>query len=221
MTKKLIIVLLLTISAIITQAQENPKEQLPISRETQIVMLATQISAYGYANKSPLPLIQAAQIIKENNITPKTEEKEIEGVIAATDKKRGKVSLNAEQLLADAKLLAAGDNTLIDLIDQVSEMEARGSVGGRTYDTDRVPGLGAIIYTVKFMENTYCEASCIGDGDTNLEIEVYNDKNELVTSGTSNDDRCYVSWRPTSTRKFKIKVVNKGRVFNEITFTHN
>lgn len=220
MAKTIIMMVLITVATSIGMAQ-NPKEYHQISSETQNITLAVQLSSYGYANKSPLPLIQAAQIIKENNITPKTEEKEIEGVIAATDEKRGKVSLNAEQLLADAKILAAGDNTLIDLIDQVSEMEARGSVGGRTYDTDRVPGLGAIIYTVKFMENTYCEASCIGDGDTNLEIEVYNDKNELVTSGTSNDNRCYVSWRPSSTRKFKIKIINNGKVYNEMTFTHN
>ena len=52
-----------------------------------------------------------------------------------------------------------------------------------------------------------------GDGDTDLDVYVYDEDGNLVAS----DDECCeggIAWTPCRIGKFTIKVINRGSVYN-------
>jgi len=59
----------------------------------------------------------------------------------------------------------------------------------------------------------------VGDGDTDLDVYVYDDNGYLIDSDTDASDRCFVSWTPLRAGCFMVKVVNRGRVYNAYRLT--
>lgn len=190
------------------------------SEAAQNVQLAASLAKYGYDNMSALSLIQAAQIVKENGLQEKNEEGESDGIVNQNDKKSGKASLDVNQLLADATEYASGDKTLLAMVDKVKNTATKGS-GSVYYSIDKVPARGSITYHCTFYGGTFCEATAIGDGDTDLDVYVYDENWNLITKDDDYSDRCYVSWNPRWTGRFHIKVVNRGGVYNRMSFYHN
>jgi hypothetical protein len=59
----------------------------------------------------------------------------------------------------------------------------------------------------------------VGDGDTDLDLYVYDENGYLIDSDTDATDRCIVSWTPRWDGCFMVKVVNRGRVYNAYSLT--
>ena len=57
----------------------------------------------------------------------------------------------------------------------------------------------------------------IGDGDTDLDLFVFDRKANSVTEDTDNLDVCLCEWTPTYTGEYIIAVKNWGNVYNEFT----
>jgi hypothetical protein len=53
-----------------------------------------------------------------------------------------------------------------------------------------------------------------GDGDTDLDLYVYDTNGNLIVSDTDRSDQCGVVVRPFWTQVMTIKIVNRGSVFN-------
>ena len=203
-------------------AQDESKEAIgQASEASQSFQLAASLSTYGYANKSALPLIQAAQIVKESGMKETQEKTEDSGTAKQSDQKKGEISLDVTKLLADAKKFAAGDKTLLALIDKVNSSATRGSTVGVEYITHNIPANGYSWITRTFYANSFCEAAVKGDGDTDLDLYIYDENGNLIARSVSYSDREYVSWRPSWTGTFKIKVVNRGNVYNHAVIGHN
>ncbi|MBA2340994.1 MAG: pre-peptidase C-terminal domain-containing protein [Pyrinomonadaceae bacterium] len=91
---------------------------------------------------------------------------------------------------------------------------AKGAVGGaKTTDTSVKPR-GTDVFTVKFEGNAYSRVTVSGDGDTDLDLYVFDANNNLVGKDDDNSDDCIVEWTPKWTGLFTIKVVNRGNVEN-------
>ena len=56
-----------------------------------------------------------------------------------------------------------------------------------------------------------------GDGDTDLDLYVYDENGNCVASDTSLGDQCVVTWTPRWTGSFTIRVVNRGFLPNNYT----
>jgi hypothetical protein len=54
-----------------------------------------------------------------------------------------------------------------------------------------------------------------GDGDTDLDLYVYNRFGQLVAVDDDGTDHCIVRWVPASTGMVTIRLVNLGGVFND------
>ncbi len=89
-----------------------------------------------------------------------------------------------------------------------------GAVGGPKEAKDRVEANSADTYYVSFRGNSRARVTVEGDGDTDLDLYIYDENGNLITSDTDNTDYCVCSWTPSWTGKFKIKIVNRGSVYN-------
>ncbi|MCW5933684.1 MAG: hypothetical protein KIT45_05185 [Fimbriimonadia bacterium] len=54
-----------------------------------------------------------------------------------------------------------------------------------------------------------------GDGDTDLDLYIYDRNGALVAYDDDPTDDCLCLWTPRYTGKYTIKVVNRGYVYNE------
>lgn len=189
----------------------------PVSESTKNFQLACDLSRYGYANKNALSLIQAAQIVKENGFTYQAAQQPTrtsDGGTASGEKSSAKIELDAAKLLADAKTLANGDQALLSLIASVEKSQTRGAVGGSKYSYDRVEAHSTDEYKVSFRAGERAIVTVTGDGDTDLDLYIYDSNGNLIDSDTDYTDNCVCSWTPKWTGSFKIRIKNRGSVYN-------
>jgi hypothetical protein len=206
------------------QEEKKPQEGTP-SEALAAIRLANELVKYGYANNEALPLIQAVEIIVSTP-TQKLETVKTEQVSKsdAENAKTTGISYAPATLLADAKELAQGDETLLALIKKVEsqiEQPSRGRVNGPGEAHRRVYGGSTITDYVTFKGNFLAEVLVSGDGDTDLDLYVYDENGNLVESDTDYTDDCYVRWYPKWTGTFVVKVVNRGRVHNDYVLLTN
>ncbi len=90
-----------------------------------------------------------------------------------------------------------------------------GPVGGRKYTRTSVRANGEDVFYVTFRGGELARVALSGDGDTDLDLYVYDENGSLIARDDDSSDDCYVSWTPRWTGSFKIRVVNRGRVYNE------
>ena len=70
-------------------------------------------------------------------------------------------------------------------------------------------------------QNEIAEILVSGDGDTDLDLYVYDENGNLITSDTDYTDDCYVRFCPKWTGPFRIKIVNRGGVYNNYIILTN
>ena len=69
-------------------------------------------------------------------------------------------------------------------------------------------------WTYTFRANSEARVTVEGDGDTDLDLYIYDENNNLITKDDDNIDYCICTWTPKWTGTFKIKIVNRGSVYN-------
>ncbi len=212
-----LIALALTLSvSVFAQDIPEQKESTPIPQSITLLEVAGQLAKYGYSEREALPLIQAAEIFQ--NLAGKALEAEVEhqGGTSSQEKPE-KVSFEPSKLLADATEMADGDQTLLSLIQNVKTSATRGRVGGPTTHKDTVKAGATDIYNIPFYGNEEASVLVIGDGDTDLDLFIYDDNDNFITSDTDSGDTCLAQWTPRRTGKFKVKIKNYGNVYNRYT----
>lgn len=204
-------------------AQEEKDTTVVIPQSENTLRVAAELSKYGYANNDALSLIQAARLSKQAGFTREDRKKdEVEEMRPAPEpgKKGGQVSLDPTKLLADAKAMADNDGVLLALIDDVNS-NVRGAVGGPKYAYGRVEAGATDVYNISFRGGELAMVIVVGDGDTDLDLYVYDNNGNLVASDTDYTDDCVCSWTPRWTGNFRIKIKNRGRVYNNYVLRTN
>ena len=96
-----------------------------------------------------------------------------------------------------------------------------GAVGGPKQSTTRVNARAADVYTISFRGGESARITVAGDGDTDLDLYVYDEFGNLVASDDDSTDYCVVGWTPRFTGPFTVRVVNRGGVYNQYRITTN
>ena len=214
-----------TMSGIAQTVEDKAEIKGETSESLAAVKLANQLLRYGYENKSTLALLDALQIFSENPTQALNATKKGDAVDESkTDGKKTKVSFDYESVLADAKAFADGDPNLLALIDNI-DAEAkgaqRGNINGPSRDYSSVNGNSHIDYTASFVANELAEVLVSGDGDTDLDLYVYDSNGNLIAKDIDYSDDCYVRWIPAWTGRFTIRIVNRGPVYNRFVILTN
>ncbi|MBR6592363.1 MAG: hypothetical protein IKK81_07075 [Prevotella sp.] len=203
-------------------AQEEKDTTVAIPQVERTLLMAADLSKYGYANNDALSLIQAARLSKQAGFVCVDCVKETMSRIETTNEgtKSGKISLDPTKLLGDAKKIAGNDGVLLALIDDVNT-NVRGAVGGEKYASSSVNAGATDVYNISFRGGELAMVVVIGDGDTDLDLYVYDSYGNLIARDADYTDNCVVTWTPRWTGKFRIKIVNRGRVYNSYVLRTN
>jgi hypothetical protein len=219
------IALLFSITSWAQEIEEKPKLEGEVSSSLSALRLASDLVKYGYAQQSALSLAEALQLMNDNPTQPLKAERE--GQEVDTSKSEGKsemFSLDYDKILADAKVLAEGDETITKLLSEIEEsgkVSHRGAVNGPSRHYDTVNGNSVDTYQISFIANYLAEIAVSGDGDTDLDLYVYDSNGNLIVSDTDYSDECYVNWVPRWTGRFIVKVVNRGPLYNRYVILTN
>jgi hypothetical protein len=139
----------------------------------------------------------------------------------------------ASILLSLAAVLPAGDAPIapvlgldapvtIDVVDQLDpSLDATldldllmGRDGGPGHADTRVEAHSTDVFHIDFVGRELATISVVGDGDTDLDLFVYDENGNLIAFDDDLTDRCYVSFRPRWTGTFRVEVRNLGGVYN-------
>lgn len=233
--KKAFYLCLIALSALMVScgnkaAQSNEEKEefsAQASQEISAIRVAMNLAKYGYEVESASALIEAANILIANPTQELEAASEQEKPQSDESEKVDKAQISPAQLLVDAQKLAKGNNLLLALAKDVEARmneipgETRGSVGGPKQGTGKVYARDYTYYTTKFWAKELAEVLVSGDGDTDLDLYVYDENGNLVASDTDYTDDCYVRFYPAWTGLFRIKIVNRGNVYNNFIILTN
>lgn len=202
-------------------AQENTSgEKAEVSASMQTLETVGNLIQYGYENYSATALVQAVELYNTVDKTAAQDGKTTEG---GTDSaKDQKFTINVEELLKDAREFADGDEVILAYISKVEEASkvsstSLGRVGGPSETHECVLAGDTDVYSVRFYGGEAASVLVVGDGDTDLDLYVYDENGNLIDSDTDSTDVCVASWTPKWTGYFRIKIRNWGNVRNYYT----
>jgi len=213
-------ILLLVLAAVICAAQaqeEKVASKNKPSEDLENLQLANQLAMYGYKTFSAEALVQAAKImssIKTQDLKFESYKQEPKPEEEAT--KKSKEGYDMASILAAAKNYADGDAGILASIAEIekSNQATRGRVGGPGERYSFVYGNSADNYEISFIERELAEIFVLGDGDTDLDLYVYDSNGHLIAKDDDFTDRCIVRWVPAWTGRYIIKIVNRGPILN-------
>jgi hypothetical protein len=188
----------------------------------QQLQLAHSLVEYGRKNKAPEALITAARIMATNGTRElkekPTHEKPADAPKAtAKDKSDGECS--AKELVEEAKKLSGNNPAVVALANSVEL--SRGALGGPKRTVEVVEPLASDIFKITFRGDEVARVGVSGDGDTRLDLYIYDENGHLVTSQVGPGDDCLASWVPRWTGPFIVKVVNRGLLQNKYIILTN
>jgi hypothetical protein len=210
--------------SLVAQTADKPSSSQPSSTGLSAIQTANNLAKYGYSNYSASALIAAAEILNQVQTQSLGASPATEGGEGTSDAKTGKPEFTPANLLADAKKYAAGDSTLLAWATKVESgigRQTRGAVGGPRQGLHAVNSKSTDSFQLAFTAGRLAEIVVSGDGDTDLDLYVYDANGNLITYSEDYSDDCYVSWVPKWTGAYTIKIVNRGRVYNRYVIATN
>jgi hypothetical protein len=96
-----------------------------------------------------------------------------------------------------------------------------GRVGGPADMVQRVGAFSSNFYQDQFRGGAPAVVSIAGDGDTDLDLFIYDASGRLVVYAIGPTDRETVSWTPPATGFYRVEVRNLGGVWNEFRLRTN
>jgi hypothetical protein len=194
---------------------------------------AMNLADFGRANEDPTILIGAARAIQMIGQTEAEAESSESGEIddpakavaeaADTDKAEAEAAGDlVGDLLAEATLLARGDETLLAQIAMVEAGDTKGSTqGAGYYNSVQLQAGSYYSITDTFYGGEYAEVGIMGDGDTDVDLFIYDENGNLICQSTSWNDREVCGFRPAWTGPFRIVMENYGSVWNYVQVWSN
>ena len=224
MKKFFLLACLCSLNVVAFAQEEKLESNRPASPEISALQTAAGLAKYGYAHYSATALVEAAKIFAETKTQPLDVTAE-HGKSETVTEKNNPISFESARLLADAKKFAGKDKVILAYIKRVEKSIAssstRGAVGGPKATKERVLGKDVDSYKIKFWANELAEVCVSGDGDSDLDLYVYDENGNLIKSDTDYTDECAVRWVPAWTGTFIIKIVNRGALFNNYVIWTN
>jgi hypothetical protein len=204
----------------------DQKTQIATSSRVQSLeksVLASELERIGRADSNPLALVLAAQLLDEVGGVQQARVKSSMGAVAAKMPayKPAKAPQTAAGLYKEARQLAAGDRAITALIDRLSSAGSKGNVDGPVEHSDVVNANSTDVYEIQFAGDQTAGVLVRGDGDTDLDLFVFDEHDNLICSDEDSSDEAFCVWTPAWTGTFSVQVKNFGDVANRYEISTN
>lgn len=190
----------------------------PPSPELNYSGLSARLADVAGDSSDPVLMLAAARLEAMSSTETESRDKTTEGGDGSVDDEGTKTTTS---LYEKASELAGTNEQLLALIDASSDERAKGRTSGAVSHYDRVLARDTDIYRISFNGGRRAEVSVVGDGDTDLDLYVYDENGNRICSDTDYTDVTYCSWRPSWTGPFRIEISNLGSVYNAYRLTTN
>ena len=182
--------------------------------------LADAVADYGHEARNPMALIVAAEMMAQAGARDVEKAKTSEGKGTAGDK-AAKPERDVASLLGEARALSGQNAALLAAIDRVAASESKGRSNGPGEVSERVLAGDTDVYTVRFNGGEEAAVLVVGDGDTDLDLYVYDENDNLVCDDADSTDTMLCEWTPRWTGDFTVKIKNLGSVYNAYEMVTN
>lgn len=190
----------------------NPKATTtsPEVQAVEALRTADALAKYGDARKDPLALIVAAKMKKEVGGQDLKASKQTKGKGKAEASAAKPDQRTPEALLERARALAKDRKDLLALADDVAKSGGRGAVGGPKGSRTVVCSNCTDEFRQSFEGGQPAAVAVSGDGDSRLDLFVYDQNGHLICRQVGPGDDAVCRWNPIWTGPFVIRVVNYG-----------
>ena len=96
-----------------------------------------------------------------------------------------------------------------------------GAVGGFRNSCTSVNAYSTDYYRIIFYGGETASILVAGDGDTDLDLYVYNEYGTLAAYDDDYTDTCLAEWFPPYTQEYDVRVVNRGSICNNYEIITN
>lgn len=201
----------------------NSSGALQLSEDAKKFKLVADLVKHGRAYGDADALAYAATILGEFRCR-ETDRKPItmDSSDAEQSKGSGKPSMSFHDIVADAEALCSTPSCemLLMRANAVWEENKRGRVGDAAMSEEVILANNELRYTHEFEGGEVARVFIMGDGDTNLDLRVFDENSNLIGSDLGESDACCVEWKPSWTGEFTISVTNEGDQYNRfVIFT--
>ncbi|MBO9717194.1 MAG: hypothetical protein J7507_10380 [Pseudoxanthomonas sp.] len=190
------------------------------SRAVRQLHLADELADYGQEARNPMALIVAAEMIAQAGAHDVQQAKTTGGKGTAGDK-AAKPERDVAALLGEARALAGQNAGLLAAIDRVAAGESKGRSNGPGQVSERVLSGDTDTYTISFDGGEEAAVLVVGDGDTDLDLYVYDENGNLICDDTDRTDTMLCEWTPNWTGNFTVRIKNLGSVYNAYEMVTN
>jgi hypothetical protein len=207
--------LMLLASAKLDAQQRNTRSDIDTLRSSaavsavEDVALARRLAIVGEKARSALALAAAAQILIDNPLIPLGEDSAPVGPGSITRPRL----LNADTLLAEARMLSRGDaalGSIITRLEVAARTVARGTGTGPRQRYARIGGGNRQVHNVAFRGMEPAVVYVGGDGGTRLELGIFDSQGRLIASDITKFGDCLVKWVPPRSGRYRIEVANRS-----------
>jgi hypothetical protein len=209
--------------AVPSPTAEKPAGSGVVSADLDALKTAYNLAKYGYRTESASALITAAEMLAQVQTQPLGAEAEVSEAAVDEGVKEEKPEFTPVNLLADARKFAAGDTALLtwaDDVEAIASVATRGALGGARYQVDRVKAGGTVSYQIP-LRTDYTEILVSGDGDTDLDLYLYDSSGKLIAYDEDYGDDCRIYGYVDRTGTYTIIIKNRGSVYNQFEIATN
>ena len=215
----LLLLLVLSVPSAIAQNSEFKPPTATPDPDVSYIRLSAELAAAARDARDTI-LMLAAAMLDEMAVTQDASHEKVGGSADDTDiqEKSG-----ADNLFALAEEYAGTNEELLALVADAKSRNytPKGLRGGAEVVYDIVRARDIDVWRLVFRGGEYAELCVVGDGDTDLDLYVYDENGNLICSDTDYTDRNYCSWTPRWTGPFRVVIENLGTVYNEYRLATN
>lgn len=200
--KRLTLACTVSLSLAATMATAGNAAQTPLLKRVQTSHALFQL---GLAEGEPLYILAAARLRKSVPLVAQMRAPE------GGNAEAGPPLVSAEDMLAAAEPMIAGDPALEELAEDIRVARSKGVRDGPVYSIVSIKGGGRDRYAaIPFTGGQYAEIYVEGASGTDLNLLVYDSKNRLVCSDTDISAVAYCGWHPKTDGTYAVTVVNEA-----------
>ncbi len=205
-------------------AEPGPATAPPEARAVDQLVTAARLAEWGRRAEDPQALIVAARMVAEVAVRPDTIEGRSEGGQPSERADPGQPSIQG--LLEQARALADGDGETLDEIDAAAAVAARGVVNsafgrGPIYAVRDIEAQATYWFHLNARGGEVLRVAAVGDGDTDIDMIVRDEFGEEVCEDRAYDHYPVCTVIPAFTGRFRVDIINRGRVWTRTQILSN